>query len=125
VIDAVKGAPSILFTKGGHPWLAQMMASGVNAIGLDWTADPREARRLSAGRVALQGNLDPVALFASPGAVRAAARRLLEDFGPAPGHIFNLGHGILPATPPDSVAVLVDEVRTHSRQLRASGASNA
>jgi uroporphyrinogen decarboxylase len=125
VIHAVKDAPSILFTKGGHPWLAQMMASGANAIGLDWTSDPREARRLSAGRVALQGNLDPVALFASPGAVRAAARHVLDDFGAAPGHIFNLGHGILPATPPDSVAALVDEVRAHSRQLRAAGATTA
>jgi len=121
VINAVKDAPSILFTKGGHPWLAQMMASGASAIGLDWTTDPREARRLSAGRVALQGNLDPVALFASPGAVRAAARRVLEEFGPASGHIFNLGHGILPATPPDSVAALVDEVRAHSRRLSAAG----
>jgi uroporphyrinogen decarboxylase len=125
VINSVKGAPSLLFTKGGHPWLAQMMASGANAIGLDWTTDPREARRLSAGRVALQGNLDPVALFAPPGAVRDAARRVLDDFGPASGHIFNLGHGILPATPPDSVAALVDEVRAYSRTLKARSATAA
>ena len=125
VINAVKGAPSILFTKGGHPGLAQMMASGATAIGLDWTTDPREARRLSASRVALQGNLDPVALFAPPGAVRDAARRVLDDFGPASGHIFNLGHGILPATPPESIAALVAEVRAYSQILRGSRATAA
>ncbi len=107
--------PSILFTKGGSPWLAQMIASGCDAIGLDWTADAAEARRLAAGRVALQGNLDPAALFAPPAAVRAAARRVIDEFGVAPGHVFNLGHGILQKTPLDSVAALVDEVLTYSR----------
>ena len=110
--------PNILFTKGGHPWLGEMMAAGCDAVGLDWTSDPREARRLAGGRVALQGNLDPAALFAPPDAVRKAARRVLDAFGPAPGHIFNLGHGILQKTPIDSVAALVDEVRTYSKDMR-------
>jgi uroporphyrinogen decarboxylase len=114
-------APSILFTKGGHPWLAAMLASGADAIGLDWTADPREARKLAAGRVALQGNLDPAALFAPENAVRAAARKVLDSFGAAPGHIFNLGHGILPGTPIQSVAALADEVRTYSKRMREAG----
>jgi len=118
ILQEVRGVPRILFTKGGHPWLAQMIASGADAIGLDWTADPREARTLAAGRVALQGNLDPAALFAPEAAVREAARRVLESFGSAPGHVFNLGHGILPGTPIQSVAALADEVRTYSRQLR-------
>ncbi|HZE61089.1 MAG TPA: uroporphyrinogen decarboxylase family protein, partial [Burkholderiales bacterium] len=82
--------------------------------GLDWTSDPRAARTLAAGRVALQGNLDPVALFAPEKSVRAAAREVLDAFGAAPGHIFNLGHGILPKTPVDAVAALVDEVRAYS-----------
>jgi uroporphyrinogen decarboxylase len=107
--------PSILFTKGGSPWLAALMQSGSDAIGLDWTSDAREARRLAAGRVALQGNLDPSALFAPPAAVRAAARRGIDQFGRSPGHVFNLGHGILQKTPVDSVAALVDEVLTYSR----------
>jgi uroporphyrinogen decarboxylase len=107
--------PSILFTKGGSPWLAAMMESGSDAIGLDWTSDAREARRVADGRVALQGNLDPAALFAPPEAVRAAARRVIDEFGRAPGHVFNLGHGILQKTPIDSVAALVDEVLTYSR----------
>ncbi len=107
--------PTIFFTKGGNPWLPRMMESGASAIGLDWTSDPRAARKLAAGRVALQGNLDPVALFAPEKSVRAAAREVLDAFGRAPGHIFNLGHGILPNTPVNAVAALVDEVRAYSR----------
>jgi uroporphyrinogen decarboxylase len=107
--------PSILFTKGGNPWLPAMMDSGADAIGLDWTADAREARKLAGGRVALQGNLDPAALFAPPQSVRAAARRVVDEFGRAPGHVFNLGHGILQKTPIESVSALVDEVLTYSR----------
>ncbi|HYX62706.1 MAG TPA: uroporphyrinogen decarboxylase [Burkholderiales bacterium] len=123
VLAEVKGAPRILFTKGGNPWLAAMMASGAEAIGLDWTCDPRAARSLSANRVALQGNLDPATLFAPEDAVRAAARKVLDSFGTAPGHVFNLGHGILPGTPIQSVAALVDEVRTYSRQARTRAGS--
>jgi len=116
--------PNILFTKGGYPWLQEMMGCGADAVGLDWTADPREARRMSQGRVALQGNLDPAALFAPPEKVRAAAREVLNAFGAAPGHVFNLGHGILTKTPVDSVAALVDEVRTYSRHAHTEfGAS--
>ena len=106
--------PTILFTKGGSPWLAELMSSGASAIGLDWTSDARAARKLARGRVALQGNLDPLALFAPEQAVRAAARRVLDAFGPQPGHIFNLGHGIAPKTPIEAVAALVDEVRAYS-----------
>jgi uroporphyrinogen decarboxylase len=98
-----------------------MIASGADAIGLDWTADPRAARKLAAGRVALQGNLDPAALFAPEEAVRGAARKVLDRFGAAPGHVFNLGHGILPGTPIQSVAALADEVRTYSRAMRHGG----
>jgi uroporphyrinogen decarboxylase len=125
VLDSVTRVPRILFTKGGNPWLDAMMASGAQVVGLDWTSDPREARRIAAGRIALQGNLDPVTLFAPPEQVRAAARRVLDAFSPAPGHVFNLGHGILPGTPIDSVAALVDEVRTYSRSARAPARDSA
>jgi uroporphyrinogen decarboxylase len=121
VLASIKHVPRILFTKGGNPWLAAMMASGADAVGLDWTSDAREARRLAAGRIALQGNLDPAALFAPPEAVREATRRVLDAFGPAPGHVFNLGHGILTQTPVESVAALVDEVRAYSRLMRRQG----
>ena len=120
VLDQVKSVPRILFTKGGQPWLAAMMASGADAIGLDWTVDPQAARKIAGNRVALQGNLDPAALFAPERAVRDAARKVLESFGTSPGHIFNLGHGILPGTPLQSVAVLADEVRTYSKGMRSA-----
>jgi uroporphyrinogen decarboxylase len=119
VLSAVTRVPRILFTKGANPWLAQLMASGADAIGLDWTSDPRVARKLAGGSIALQGNLDPAALFAPPERVRGAARRVIDAFGRAPGHVFNLGHGILQNTPVDSVAALVDEVRTYSGSRQA------
>jgi uroporphyrinogen decarboxylase len=113
IVEAL-GVPTIFFTKGGNPWLREMMQSGAAAIGLDWTCDARLARKLAAGKVALQGNLDPVALFAPEKSVRAATRAVLDAFGPEPGHVFNLGHGLLPKTPVESVAALVDEVRAYS-----------
>jgi len=125
VLQQVKRVPKILFTKGGSPWLAAMMQSGCDAIGLDWTSDPVIARKLSAGRVALQGNLDPAALFAPAKSVRAAARSVLDAFGCEPGHIFNLGHGIAPQTPIESVSALVDEVRAYSRAQRQKTSARA
>jgi uroporphyrinogen decarboxylase len=112
--------PSILFTKGGNPWLAAMMQSGCDAVGLDWMTDPRAARQLAAGRVALQGNLDPVVLLSSPEKAREAARKVIDRFGIESGHVFNLGHGILPQTSPDCVAAVIDEVRAYSRRLRGA-----
>jgi uroporphyrinogen decarboxylase len=125
VLAQVRRVPSVLFTKGGAPWLAAMMRSGCNAVGLDWTADPVAARKLAAGRIALQGNLDPSALFAPEKSVREAVRRVLDAFGPAPGHIFNLGHGITPKTPVESVSALVDEVRAYSRAQRQKAPAGA
>ncbi len=120
IISRIKKAPTILFTKGGSPWLAAMIGSGASAVGLDWTCDPRAARKLADGRVALQGNLDPAALFAPPERVREAARKVIDSFGAAPGHVFNLGHGIQPKTPIESVSALVDEVRAYSRRRNAA-----
>jgi uroporphyrinogen decarboxylase len=116
VLASIRKTPSILFTKGGNPWLRAMMESGCSAVGLDWTADPAAARKIGAGRIALQGNLDPSALFAPPQRVREAARKVIDSFGLEPGHVFNLGHGLHRHTPVESVAVLVDEVRTYSRR---------
>lgn len=117
--------PSILFTKGGAPWLRAIIASGCDAVGLDWTCDVRAARELAAGRVALQGNLDPAVLFSPAATVREAARGVLDAFGSAPGHVFNLGHGILPHTPIDSVSALVDEVRAYSSRRIAERVARA
>ena len=119
VLTALRPVPSILFTKGGGGWLESMAASGCSAVGLDWTVDAREARRRVGAKVALQGNLDPAVLTAPEASVREQARRVLDAFGAAPGHIFNLGHGISPQARPDAVAALVDEVRAYSRKLRS------
>jgi len=119
VLQSLRPAPSILFTKGGGDWLEGMAASGCSAVGLDWTVDPRAARQRVGDRVALQGNLDPAVLTEPDAVVRAEARRVLDAFGPAAGHIFNLGHGITPLARPDAVSALVDEVRAYSTKQRA------
>ncbi|MBN3722865.1 uroporphyrinogen decarboxylase [Burkholderia sp. Ac-20379] len=111
--------PVITFTKGGGLWLEDIAASGVDAVGLDWTVNLGQARARVNGSVALQGNLDPTILFAPPATIRMEARAVLDSYGNHPGHIFNLGHGISQFTPPESVAELVDEVHRHSRTLRA------
>ena len=106
--DAV---PIILFTKGGGQWLSEIADSGCDAIGIDWTQSLFRARQLVSDRVALQGNLDPAVLRAPPDTIRREVKRVLADYGPGPGHIFNLGHGITPDIDPDHMAVMVDAVR--------------
>jgi uroporphyrinogen decarboxylase len=120
--------PCIVFTKGGGQWLEAIADIGCDAVGLDWTTDLGEARKRVGARVALQGNLDPMALFASPEKVAAEARRVLDSFGTdadggnnSGGHVFNLGHGISQFTPPENVKVLVDTVHSHSRRGSARG----
>jgi uroporphyrinogen decarboxylase len=105
--------PNIVFTKGGGAWLGKIAAIGCDAVGVDWTTDLAAARQAVGGRVALQGNLDPSALFAPPEALRAETRRVLDSYGAGPGHVFNLGHGITPDVDPERVAVLVDTVRNY------------
>jgi uroporphyrinogen decarboxylase len=112
-----------VFTKGGGQWLESIADIGVDAVGLDWTCDIGAARQRVGDRVALQGNLDPVALFASPEGIAREARRVLDSFGmhnAKSGHVFNLGHGISQHVHPDSVAVLVDTVRQYSRGFHGS-----
>jgi len=117
--------PSIVFTKGGGLWLEQIAAAGCDAVGVDWTMNLGQARARVGQRVAIQGNLDPMVLMASPEQVQAQARKVLESFG-APqagfGHVFNLGHGISQFTPPDNVAALVEAVHRDSRAMRRHAA---
>ena len=103
--------PAILFTKGGGAWLERQSASGADALGIDWTTELSAARRDTLARVALQGNVDPGVLFASPEAIRAEVARALESYGRGPGHVFNLGHGVQPGVDPENVGVLVSAVR--------------
>ncbi len=110
--------PSIIFTKGGGAWLEDAAASGASAVGLDWTVDIAQARRAVGSRVALQGNLDPLVLLTDVPTVQREAAAIVRAAGAAPGHVFNLGHGIVPATPPEHVAALVETVHRESRALR-------
>ncbi|MGA2552082.1 MAG: uroporphyrinogen decarboxylase [Burkholderiaceae bacterium] len=132
VLQRVKGekegvvVPSIVFTKGGTPWLEPIAEIGASAIGVDWTANLGAARELVGQRCALQGNLDPAVLFAGEEQIRAEAKRVLDSFGEpngphtsnGVGHVFNLGHGIAQFTPPESVETLVDTVHSYSRSQR-------
>lgn len=110
--------PAIVFTRGGGQWLEQIAASGADVVGLDWTTGIGAARERVGERVALQGNLDPSVLFAPAAAIEAETKKVLDEFGAHPGHVFNLGHGISQYTPPDAVRVLVETVHDHSRRRR-------
>lgn len=117
--------PSIVFTKGGGLWLEQIAQTGAEAVGLDWTMNLGQARRLVGDRVALQGNLDPAILFAKPDQIRHLVKETLDSYGTPKaghGHVFNLGHGISQFTPPESVTVLVETVHEYSRQQRQNAA---
>ncbi|MDR3478261.1 MAG: uroporphyrinogen decarboxylase [Gammaproteobacteria bacterium] len=106
--------PVILFTKGGAKWLELMAHSGCDALGLDWMINMNEARARVGGHVALQGNMDPQFMYRTPEAIREEVARILQSYGSGSGHIFNLGHGILPDISPENVAVLVDAVHEFS-----------
>ena len=113
--------PHIVFTKGGGLWLEQIAGTGCDVVGLDWTVNLGQARARVQDRVALQGNLDPMVLFAQPEQIQAEVIKALDSFGnpgTTGGHIFNLGHGISQFTPPEHVSALVDTVHAHSRTLR-------
>ncbi len=120
IVDALtrqsegRRVPSIVFTKGGGAWLDKIAAIGCDAVGVDWTTDLSAARQAVGGRVALQGNLDPAALFAPADTLRSETLRVLESFGPGAGHVFNLGHGITPEVDPERVAVLVETVHSYT-----------
>jgi len=103
--------PNIVFTKGGGLWLESIAASGCDAVGLDWTVDIRAARARVGARVALQGNLDPAVLLTDPATIRREVGVILERYGRGTGHVFNLGHGISPHTPPQHVSALIEAVR--------------
>ncbi len=108
--------PNIVFTKGGGLWIENIANTGCDAIGLDWTMDIGVARQKVGSRVALQGNLDPAVLFASPDAIRSEVEKVLGSYGFGSGHVFNLGHGISQHTNPDNVAAMVSAVHELSRK---------
>ena len=106
--------PAILFTKGGGLWLEAMTDAGYDALGLDWQTDIQKARARVGNQVALQGNMDPVALYAQPEIIKEKVKSILHKYGTGTGHVFNLGHGILPDINPDHVKAMVDAVHEYS-----------
>jgi uroporphyrinogen decarboxylase len=106
--------PTILFSKGGGQWLEMMTDAGYDALGLDWQTDIANARARVGNLVALQGNLDPIALYAPPEVITEKVKTILHQYGQGSGHIFNLGHGILPDINPDHVKAMVDAVHQYS-----------
>jgi len=111
VIDAITpGVPVINFSTGTAGLLKHVRAAGGNVIGLDWRVNLDEGWASVGHDVAVQGNLDPVALFASPKEIKNRVAEVLRRAGARPGHIFNLGHGVLPETPVDHVIAMVEAV---------------
>ena len=110
------GAPVIVFCKDCGHSLDEIADSrtGCQVVGLDWTTHIGKARSLVGNQVALQGNLDPTVLYSTPERIRNEVKSILEKFGRGPGHIFNLGHGILPDIPVEHVKELVSAVREES-----------
>ena len=112
--------PVIVFTKGGGQWLGAIADSGAQAVGIDWTTDIGTARAQVGDRVALQGNMDPAMLYASPERIREEVAAILARYGHGSGHVFNLGHGITPGVNPDHVTAFVDAVQEFSTQYHQS-----
>jgi uroporphyrinogen decarboxylase len=102
--------PVILFTKNGGLWLEKIAETGCHGVGLDWTIGIGDARRRIGNLAALQGNMDPTLLYASPATIRKEVGSILAEFGSGSGHVFNLGHGITPGVDPEHVAAFVEAV---------------
>ena len=116
--SATAELPLVLFSKGANGHLEALAGTGCDALGLDWTIALSEARHRVGDKVALQGNLDPSTLYASPEIITREVHAAITDFGPHSGHVFNLGHGVTPGVDPDHVKALVDAVHDAGRRIR-------
>lgn len=112
VISALQpfGVPVIYFAANADPLLELSAGTGAQVLGVGWQTPLAEARRRTGGRLALQGNVDPKVLLEGPAATRAATGAVLASAGGTPGHIMNLGHGVLPDTPIESVVAMIETV---------------
>jgi len=122
VINNIKrnGEPLIVFSKGVHYKLDELAECGADVIGLDWTMDIGEVRDQIGDKVALQGNMDPTVLYANKNAIKNEVDRILNSFGEGSGHIFNLGHGILPDVDPENAKAMVHFVKEGSKKFHKS-----
>ncbi len=115
--DAPERVPIIYFVNGCAPYLADYATAGADVLGVDWRVDLRTVRETIGDDVALQGNLDPTALFASKERLADLVKGVLDSHGRRTGHIFNLGHGVLPPTNPEHVREMIRLVREYSPSL--------
>jgi uroporphyrinogen decarboxylase len=115
--------PIVLFTKNGGQWLDKIADTGCDALGIDWTTDLSQARKITQDRVALQGNLDPGVLYAGAEEIKTEVAKVLQSYGKGPGHVFNLGHGIQQHVNPDNLGIVLEAVRELSPQYHHSNAS--
>ena len=112
--------PVTLFTKNGGQWLESIADTGADALGLDWTTDIGLARGRVGDRVALQGNMDPTMLYASPDRIRQEVASILASYGHGTGHVFNLGHGITPEVDPEHAGAFIGCVHELSARYHES-----
>ena len=114
--------PIIVFAKGVHYKMDKIVDAGADVIGLDWTMDIGKVRNEVGDKVALQGNLDPTVLYGSKEKIREEVKKVLASYGKGSGHIFNLGHGILPTIDPENAKALVQFVKEESKNFHHKGA---
>jgi uroporphyrinogen decarboxylase len=112
------GRPTIYFSTGSSHLDELLARTGADALGVDWREPLGRVRSRVGDRLALQGNLDPGALLGPPDAVRREASRVMDEIPDGRGHVFNLGHGVLPETEPERVHELVEFVHAEGRQRR-------
>jgi len=110
-----KNEPVIFFAKGVHYNLSKLASIGADVLGFDWTMDLGKVRKEVGNKVALQGNLDPTVLYADKSYIKKEVKNVLNSFGKGNGHVFNLGHGVLPDIDPENVKALVQYVKEESR----------
>ena len=111
LIDSLKNAHVIYFAKDGASYFDDMRELDCSGIGVDWKTDIEQANNMLGGKFCLQGNLDPALLFTDKATLTRVATDIIEQGRTAPGHIFNLGHGIMPETPVENVKHLVNVVK--------------
>uniref|UniRef100_A0A3B4GZ90 Uroporphyrinogen decarboxylase n=1 Tax=Pundamilia nyererei TaxID=303518 RepID=A0A3B4GZ90_9CICH len=114
--EAGQDVPMIVFAKDAHYALEELSQSNYEVVGLDWTIDPLSARECTGGKVSLQGNMDPCALYAPKERISDIVKKMLEGFGTR-GYIANLGHGVYPDMEPENIGAFVEAVHQHSKQM--------
>ena len=120
IVSSIKAkhpnTPITLFSKNGGKHLNEIANTGCDGVGIDWTVELGDVEKQIGGKVAIQGNLDPAVMYATPDIIRVEVKKVLRQFKGDTGHIFNLGHGITPDVDPENMSVLVEAVHEFSNK---------